>query len=90
MTCSALKQVNIDAVWGMLVEYYFRSLDEGAFHDKRAQQNRDWLHQLVNEMLLLKLNQNPEVRKRLPTLEQGVETDRMTAYAAAREIIDLL
>ncbi len=90
MTCSALKNINIDAVWGMLVEYYFRAMEEGSFHDKRAQQNRDWLHQLVNEMLLLKLNQNPDVRKRLPTLEQGVEADRMTAYAAAREIIDLL
>jgi LAO/AO transport system kinase len=90
MTCSALKNVNIDAVWGMLLEYYFRAMDEGAFHAQRAQQNRDWLRQLINEMLLLKLSQNPDVKRRLPALEDDVENGRVTAYAAAREILSLL
>ena len=90
MTCSALKQINIDAIWGMVVEYYFRALDEGGFHQKRAQQNRDWLHQLINEMLLLKLSRSVEVKQLLPVLEQEVEADRKTAYTAAREIIALL
>lgn len=90
MTCSALKQVNIDAVWGMLVEYYFRAREEGGFFDKRARQNRDWMHQLINEMLLLKLSQNREIKQRLPALEQDVAHDKKTAYAAAREVIALL
>lgn len=90
MTCSALNNSNIDAVWGMLVEFYFRSLEEGAFTARRARQNRDWLHQLINEMLLLKLRQNPAVRKRLPALEDAVQNARVTAYAAAREILSLL
>lgn len=87
MTCSALKMINIDAVWGMLLDYYFRALEAGAFESKRAQQNRDWMHHLVNEMLMLKLSQNAEVKRRLPALEQSVENHEMTAYAAAREII---
>jgi LAO/AO transport system kinase len=90
MTCSALKNINISSVWGMLVDYYFTALDEGAFESKRAKQNRNWLHQLVNEMLLLKLNQNPKVQQMLPTLEQGVESRHITAYAAARKIIEQL
>ena len=90
MTCSALKQINIDAVWGMLLEYYFRAREEGGFFDKRAQQNRDWLHQLINEMLLLKLSQNPAVKALMPELERRVEHDQITAYAAAREVIELL
>jgi LAO/AO transport system kinase len=90
MTCSALQNVNIDAVWGMLVEYYFRALQEGAFHARRAQQNRDWLRTLINEMLLLKLSQNPAVKRRLPALEEAVEKGQVTAYAAAREILSLL
>ena len=55
MTCSALKSINIDAVWGMVVDYYFQALEQEAFQGKRAQQNRDWMHQLVKEMLLLRL-----------------------------------
>lgn len=90
MTCSALRNINIDAVWGMLVDYYFSALKQGVFESKRAQQNRDWMHQLVNEMLLLKLSQNPAVKRKLPALEQRVEDRQITAYAAARQIIEEL
>ncbi|MEH6587802.1 MAG: methylmalonyl Co-A mutase-associated GTPase MeaB [Halioglobus sp.] len=90
MTCSALKNINIDSVWGMIVDYYFMAIDKNAFHDKRSQQNRDWMHQLVNEMLMLKLSQNSEVKRMLPALEQGVEDQEITAFAAARRIINQL
>ncbi len=80
MTCSALKSINIDAVWGMVVDYYFQALEQDAFEAKRARQNRDWMHQLVNEMLLLRLTQNPAVKKMLPELEQQVENHEMTAF----------
>ena len=90
MTCSALELRNIDTVWGMIIDYYFQSLDQSAFHNKRAQQNRDWMHQLVNEMLRLKLDQNPEIKALLPALEQSVEEQVVTPYSAARQILDLL
>ncbi|MEP5566658.1 MAG: methylmalonyl Co-A mutase-associated GTPase MeaB [Halioglobus sp.] len=90
MTCSALKKINIDTVWGMVVDYYFMALEEKAFQTKRAEQNRDWMHQLVNEMLMLKLTQNADVKKMLPALEQGVEEQKITAFTAARRIIDKL
>ena len=48
------------------------------------------MHQLVNEMLMLKLSQNPEVKRLLPALEQGVENQKITAFAAARQIIEQL
>ena len=90
MTCSALKLINIDAIWGMIIDYYFQALKEDAFQGKRAQQNRDWMHHLVNEMLLLKLSTNPRVKALLPELESAVENQSTTAYAAARRIIDML
>ena len=90
MTCSALKSTGIDAVWGMVVDYYFQALEQEAFQAKRARQNRDWMHQLVREMLLLKLTQNPAVKGMLPTLERQVEDRQTTAYAAARRIMSEL
>jgi LAO/AO transport system kinase len=87
MTCSALELRNIDSVWGMVVDYYFQAIDKGAFMTKRAQQNRDWMHHLVNEMLMLKLEQNPKVKALLPSLEQSVEDQSMTAFNAAKLII---
>ncbi|MEM9256615.1 MAG: methylmalonyl Co-A mutase-associated GTPase MeaB [Pseudomonadota bacterium] len=90
MTCSALKNFNIDAVWGMLVDYQSQAREEQAFERKRAQQNRDWMHQLVNEMLLNKLSQNRDIRAQIPALEDAVEQHAMTPYAAARRIIEQL
>tara|TARA_R110001599_G_scaffold353459_1_gene592380 strand:- start:74550 stop:75509 length:960 start_codon:yes stop_codon:yes gene_type:complete len=87
MTCSALESAGIDAVWGMVVDYYFQAIEQRAFQAKRARQNRDWMHQLVKEMLLLKLTQNPAVKDMLPMLERQVEDRKTTAYSAARQIM---
>jgi LAO/AO transport system kinase len=90
MTCSALKLHNIDTVWGMVIDYYFQAVEQEVFEAKRSQQNRDWMHQLVNEMLHLKLEQNAAIKALLPDLELRVEDHTMTPYAAARQIMGLL
>ena len=90
MTCSALEGTNIDAVWGMVLDYYFQAVEQDAFQAKRARQNRDWMHQLVRGMLLLRLTRNPAVRAMLPELERAVAAQEMTAYAATRQIMDQL
>ncbi|MCP4812352.1 MAG: methylmalonyl Co-A mutase-associated GTPase MeaB, partial [Planctomycetaceae bacterium] len=86
----ALKMINIDAVWGMVLDYYFLSLEKQAFETRRAEQNRDWMHQLVNEMLMLTLSRNPGVKAMLPGLEQEVAQQTTTPYAAAKRIMDQL
>jgi len=88
MTCSALQQINIDAIWGMVVDYYFQALDGNSLQAKRSQQNRDWMHQLVNQMLLLKLTGNPQVKNLIPQLEREVEQNATTPFSAAKKIID--
>jgi len=90
MTCSALKLDNIDTVWDMISEYCEAATASNSFSKKRAEQNRQWMHQLVNQMLLLKLEQNAEVNAMLPQLEFDVENQRSTPYSAARAIIDTL
>lgn len=90
MTCSALTDTNIDSVWSMLTEYYFQALERQAFVNKRAQQNMEWMHQLLNEMLLLKLSQNSKVKSMLPALEQAVQRQEITPFAAVRKIMDQL
>jgi LAO/AO transport system kinase len=90
MTCSALKNLNIEAIWTMIVDYRQQAQAAGSFEQKRSQQNRDWMHQLVHQMLLLRLARNPRVKALLPELEHRVEDRTLTAYAAARRIMDLL
>ena len=90
MTCSALKGVNIEAVWGMVVDYALQARDNNTFDSQRVRQNLDWMHQLVDEMLRLKLSRNAAVKTMLPALEQAVKDLKTTPYAAARQIIEAL
>lgn len=90
MTCSAREKINIDAVWQMICDYQRAAIEADSFYEKRAGQSRQWLHKLLQEMLELKLRQNPEVAKELPQLEEKVLSGLTTPYAAAKKIIDLL
>ena len=90
MTCSALTNFNIDAVWSMLLEYHCEALATQAFGKKRTRQNLDWMHELLKEMLLLRLAQNKKVKSLLPALEKAVERQEITAFAAVRQIMDQL
>jgi len=90
MTCSALKGINIEAVWGMIIDYWLQARDNNTFDTQRVRQNLDWMHQLVDEMLRFKLTRNAEVKSMLPALEQAVKELKTTPYAAAKQIIDAL
>ncbi|MEZ5501963.1 MAG: methylmalonyl Co-A mutase-associated GTPase MeaB [Halioglobus sp.] len=90
MTCSALANVRIDAVWAMVQDYYREALENASFVSKRNRQNLDWMHQLLREMLMLKLVQNPKVKSLLPALEAAVGRQEITAFAAVRQIMDQL
>ncbi|MDG2411564.1 MAG: methylmalonyl Co-A mutase-associated GTPase MeaB [Halioglobus sp.] len=85
MTCSALQSINIDGIWEMLCE--FHSDADGAIAAKRSRQNSDWMRELMNEMLLQKLSQNTAVRTLLPELEEAVEREEITAFAAVRAVM---
>lgn len=90
MTCSAQEKNNIDAIWGMISNYYVDAVKNQTFVQKRARQNREWMDKLLFEMLQLKLKQNPEVKKQLPILHEKVVRGETTPYVAAKTIIDLM
>ncbi len=90
LTCSALKQQRIDAIWGMILDYYFEALKNDSFQGKRARQARDWMQRLIKEMLEARLRGNPQVRALLPDLESRVVHGETTPYAAAKRLVDLL
>lgn len=89
-TCSALQNEGIEAVWEMIMEYQEKALEKGAFESKRAQQNNQWFSKLIQQMLELKLKQNPKVKQQLPLLQSEVLKSEITPYNAAKKIIDLL
>lgn len=87
---SAIENNNIDAVWGMVLDYASDAKKAGHFKAKRAQQNKNWLDKLVNGLLQQKLMQNERVQLLWPQLEQAVMDGKVTPFSAARTLIDLL
>lgn len=94
-TCSALNNQRIEDIWQMVSDYQKAATENinagiSSFAEKRARQNSEWLNKLIHEMLELKLKQNPEVKQKLPQLQDDVLNNKTTPYNAAQQIIDLL
>ncbi len=90
LTCSARENKNIGAVWGMISDFQVEARKNGSLTKKRAGQAREWMHKLIQELLLLRLRQNQDVRSALPQLERDVVDAVTTPYAAAKTLLDML
>ena len=90
MTCSALTQDNIEAVWGMISNFKIDAINNQCFYEKRARQAKDWMDKLIGELLQMKLDQNPQVKRLRPQLEAQVLAGETTPYAAATRLINEL
>jgi LAO/AO transport system kinase len=90
MTCSAVENQNIDAVWGMISDFEVDARKSGSLQSKRAGQAKEWMHKLIREMMLWRLRQNPGVRRELPVLEQKVIAGQTTPYLAAKTLTDMV
>ncbi len=89
-TCSSLEGSGIADVWQMITEYEERSRNCGAFTSRRDNQARDWMHQLIGEMLKARLRNNPDAQRLLPELEAKVLARELTPYTAASQVLDCL
>jgi LAO/AO transport system kinase len=87
LTCSSLEREGIDGVWELVLDYWKEAEERGELARKRARQNRDWMHQIVRELLMQRLTSQPAVKALLPQLEADVEAARITPYRAASEIL---
>lgn len=89
-TCSSVEGSGIGDVWDMVLDYEQASRDAGAFTSRRDRQARDWMHQLIDELLKQRLKGNARARELLPQLEAQVVSREITPYNAATQIIDCL
>jgi len=90
LTCSAMENKGIEAVWTTIEDYEQQNKDNGQFAIKRAQQNSQHLDALIQALLTQKFHQNEAVKTQLPDLRQAVIDHEMTAYDAAVALLKLV
>jgi len=58
-------------------------------NQRRRMQTVAWMHGLIHEALLQEFYRGPEVKARLPALENAVAGGKIPPLAAARELLQL-
>ena len=86
ITCSALKNDNLDRVWKHVQRHREWLERQGEFDAKRRRQLVQWTRAMVRDRLLARL-ETPAVRAVAERVEAAVLADEMTPDQAAAEII---
>jgi LAO/AO transport system kinase len=87
LTCSALKQEGIDAVWEIIERRQARLGAHGELAERRRRQNLRWLWALVEDQLRQAVHTHPAVQAIREDLEQQVRAGTVPAASAARRIL---
>lgn len=87
--CSALKNEGIDNVWNMISDYAELTKENHYFETHRADQNKFWLLQTIEEKLKLDFFQNQTIKDALEEQLKLIETNKTTPFAAADYLLNL-
>ena len=86
LTCSALKQDNIDTVWALVDEYVTKAKAQQRFDKKRVEQNLQWMQTLIYEAIEQRMQNNDSIRSTRKQMEQAIVEGTITPFAAANKI----
>jgi len=90
LTCSALCGQGVDGVWNAIEQRHARQTASGELFERRRQQNRRWLWDLVEDQFRQALYTHPAVRAIRDGLEQEVIGGTTSPSVAARQILEAL
>ena len=89
LTCSAMNGMGIDDVWSAVERHREAMEAAGAFVERRARQQVDWMWATVEEQLISNFTSRTQVRGEAQRLEDALRSGQITATAAARRLLDL-
>jgi LAO/AO transport system kinase len=89
-TCSALTGEGILELWSIIEAFRQHTQESGAFAERRRQQSSDWLRALIEEQLKSYFFNHPQIKAKLPIIEQAVLNGELPVTTAARNLLALL
>ena len=87
VTCSAVKNTGIDAIWSQVLKHRARFEPTGWFEQHRRAQMVRWMWDLVNEYIDRLLHGKPEIRAISTRVESAVRSGLMTAADGAESVL---
>jgi LAO/AO transport system kinase len=87
-TCSSKTNKGIEKVWEMILAYENFTKKNNYFYDKRQDQARRRMIEMINETLRDDFYRHPEVVALLPIIEKELLSQKISSYAAAQKLLD--
>jgi LAO/AO transport system kinase len=84
---SALERTGIQEVWEMVLDHRSKLSATGELEERRRDQNRAWMWNLVDQSVAQAFRNDPGVAAVIPALERDVEQQKISPAAAARELL---
>lgn len=81
-TCSSITGEGIKEVWDIIKDFEEKGKSSGVFAERRKGQQRDWIYSLITDQLHYSFFHHPEVKLKLPQLENEVMAGEKTAATA--------
>jgi len=89
LTCSAIKNEGIEAIWELMQAYEQEVKANGYFEEKRDQQNTFWLLQTIESALKQNFYQQPTIQQALQKQLQLLKEHKTTPFEAAEILLQL-
>jgi LAO/AO transport system kinase len=89
MTCSALTGAGIRELWECVLEYDALTKANGWFGRARREQQKRWMHEMIEQSLRQQFDAHPAVRQSMEALERDVTAGRTTSFRAARMLLEM-
>ncbi|WP_338815475.1 methylmalonyl Co-A mutase-associated GTPase MeaB (plasmid) [Bernardetia sp. Wsw4-3y2] len=86
--CSALENEGIENIWKNIEDFVKQTTSNGFFKINRSQQNKQWLHQTIEERLKRDFYANELIKKQIEDLEKQVANGSRNAVEVARELLN--
>lgn len=89
ITCSALKNIGIEKSWKIITEFVQLTKANGTFDKNRAEQNKNWVLETIDQQLKDDFYSNTEVKMNLDLILQSVENNEVSPFEAANELLGI-
>jgi LAO/AO transport system kinase len=86
--CSALENKGIEKVWKSIEDFVKQTSSNGFFKTNRSQQNKEWLHQTIEELLKRDFYTTELVKNQVSNLEKQVANGTRNAVEVAKELLE--
>ena len=90
LTCSALKNINIDQIWQTILDYNEMMITSGKLKEKRIKQDISWMWNLIEEGLKDKFLHNAQIKKEIEKYERLIRNQKVTPTSASNDILSLI